>query len=204
MAPKKSASRPRQPMGRKLQRWQVLLAAVIASFGAVIAALIPTLASSSGSDHSGSEPAAGHSGSLPTPDLTPSDALQVAITAWSEVPFSPAPGETFSFQGIVTGWSGNDDLQIFVIARETGIDAWEVSPPAEVLGSQKWSVTWKIPKPPIKARWSAVIMTPPLGAPAGSTSAPSPPSSAQYRSQLNAEGLDALDIGANSTPVQVP
>jgi hypothetical protein len=202
--PKKSGLRPRKRVLPTLRRWQVLLAAVVAFFGAVLAALIPILASSPGTDCSGSGslPGGGHCGSLAAPALTPFDG-QVAITSWSEVPFSPAPGETFSFQGIVNGWSYDNDQQVFVIAKQTN-GVWEVSPPAVVVDSQNWTVTWKIAKPPIRADWSAVIVLPPETAPVGVTSEPSLPSVAQYRADLVAAGLDSSDVEVNSTPVQVP
>jgi hypothetical protein len=204
MTPKKSGLRPRQSTWRKFQRWQVVLASVIAFFGTIIAALIPVWAPSSAPPSL----AVGHSGSFPTPSLTPG-IVTVAITSYSEVPSSPSPGETFSFYGIITGgWSLSDrGPQIFVIARQTGVTIspvstrpWEVSPPAKALGGQKWSVTWKIAKPPINAHWYAIIASLPPEEAAAAAS----PSVAQYRADLTNNGIDSRYAAASSTAVHIP
>jgi hypothetical protein len=56
--------------------------------------------------------------SSPAESLVAPDTLGVAITSFSENPFHPPPGETFSFHGTVSGWSQSEGLAIFVIARQ--------------------------------------------------------------------------------------
>jgi hypothetical protein len=181
-------ARSKTGRSRRLERWQVLLAAVVAAVGTIVAALLAS--SSSGG------PAGSSSGGQ----------VNVAITGLSEQPYPPSPGRLYRWSGTVRNLE--PDASIFVIAKRPsaqaaspegqGSGAWLVSPPAVVLINGRWTVTWIIREPPPVAQWTAVVWIqlpqappPPTGEP---TESPLPPGF-----DLSSQGPHAPEVQAATT-----
>lgn len=124
-------TRPRSKQRRRLEQWQVLLAAAIGAVGVIAAALIPLLAGGSPSG------------------------LSIAITGLLEQPYPPPPGRLYLWNGTVTGQPPG--TSVYVIDK-VAPGKFMVSPAAVVSG-QNWTVTWTISKPPATARWIAVVFS---------------------------------------------
>jgi len=141
---------------RRLERWQVLLAAAVAAVASVVVALLghwdgggpsPTPSASSSESPSAS----------PSPSGSKSQTV-VAITSWSERPLPPPPGKRYVFAGIARNLPSGQSL-IFVIAAEPNMASgrWLVSPYTAPFKDGRWTVQWDLPNPPAQARWMAVV-----------------------------------------------
>lgn len=141
---------------RRIERWQVLLAAAVTAVGSIVVALLgfwqgggpspSTSASSSGS---------------PSPSPSASSAVSqtvIAITSWSERPLPPPPGRRYVFTGIARNLPSGQSL-IFVIAAENNKASgqWLVSPYTAPSNDGRWTVQWDLPNPPAQAQWMAVV-----------------------------------------------
>lgn len=93
------AARSRKRWGR-LERWQVLLAAVIAAVASIIVALVSLL------PHGGS---------------TGTSSVSLAITGLSEQSSPPPPGRLYMWSGTIRDLPS--DASIFVIAKSPGVQA---------------------------------------------------------------------------------
>ncbi|SEO36145.1 hypothetical protein SAMN05216267_102474 [Actinacidiphila rubida] len=136
----------------RLGTWQTVIAAVIGAAGAIAAAVVPLLASSTSGPSPGPLP--------PSPVISsPSDHPAVAISTVSQAPLANGAVE-YTF----TGTSAHTDpatMMIFVIARNPRPAAlggtWLVSPAATVEGDGDWSVSWKVASLPAQVKWIATI-----------------------------------------------
>jgi hypothetical protein len=158
-------TRPKSKRWRRLERWQVLLAAVVAAVASIIVALVNLPSGqSAGSPH-------------PTPSLMESSSSSgnlpvIAITGLSEQPSSPPPSRRYTWDG--TERNLPSDAAVFVIGKlsttaaaapqaSTGSQPWLVSPQALISKNGTWTVTWIIPNPPSAVTWSAVAQIPSEG-----------------------------------------
>jgi hypothetical protein len=148
------AARKRRPRKGKLQRWQVVLAAIIAAVASIVVALISSIGSSSNANTSGLAPENAGISML---------GVSAAITSFSSMP-APHTTEIYSFFGTVQGWSfvKQDNAEIFVVSRPANAavsspQQWLVSPPAQVFDGRKWVLHWRVSDPPPDSRWFAII-----------------------------------------------
>lgn len=156
-------ARSRSRGWRRLERWQVLLAAAIAAVASIIVALI-------GVPHGGSTgvsttpPSVSPGVSAATPSGSGSlPKISVVITSLSEQSVPPPPGRLYVWSGTVLNQPTGSS--IYIIAKRPGAPqtpsqsspAWLVSPPASVLKNGTWTLMWVIPKPPSAVQWIAVI-----------------------------------------------
>lgn len=139
-------TRPRKKRTRRLERWQVLLAAVVAAIASIVVALINLIpGGSTGGGGTGVTQASSSSASTPQ--------VAIAITGLLEQPHPPPPGRQYVWTGTVHGQSLGSS--VFVIDKRSG--EWLVSPAAVIAASGAWTITWVIPTPPTSARWIAVV-----------------------------------------------
>ena len=189
------AARTRKRRWRRLERWQVLLAAVVAAVASIIVALV-------------SLP---HSGSTGTSSISSgTTSVSLAITGLSEQSSPPPPGRLYMWSGTIRDLP--PDALIFVIAKSPGFhpqslvpgespvpvptgessQPWLVSPQATILNNGTWTVTWFIAEPPSTVRWIAVVWIP-----------PSPPSCSASGCQAGTTPHSLSDQGPSTPGVQV-
>jgi hypothetical protein len=145
------ARRPTRRRSRRLERWQVLLAAVVAAVASIIVALI--------SLHSGGTTSVSVTTTQsPSVTTTQSASVSVAITSELERLHPPPPGRLYMWGGTVRNLPA--DASIFVIGTGENSGSWLVSPKASMSRNGIWAVTWVIPKPPTSVQWTAVVQIP--------------------------------------------
>jgi hypothetical protein len=174
--------------GPRLERWQTLLAAVVAGAATIVVAVI-SLMGGNGSD--------GGSPSSPSQSQTSqSQPLSLSFTSWTEKPATPLPGKQYIFLGRVFGLPSGWAVFVVVAAPGPQPDAsgtlgpaeWLVSPPATVADDGHWSVHWLIKEPPTQAQWIAVVHE---SCPPDSVCAPQGAQSELQLSGPNASGVRA-------------
>lgn len=148
---------------RRLERWQVLLAAIVAGLATLVTALVSLLGGGPRGVTAQPPLAAASSPSAGTE----APRVSVAITGLHEQPFPPPPGRSYTWSGTVRNEPRNSS--ILVIAKRLGVQAtgpagkgsqsWLVSPGATISKAGSWTVTWVIPKPPSAVQWIAVVWT---------------------------------------------
>ena len=121
-------TRPRKKQQHRLERWQVLAAAVVAAVASIAVALINLIPS----------------GSPPAPS--------VDITDLAQQPYPPPPGQLYLWTGTVHDQPAS--AEVFVIDKRPG--EWLVSPAAIVSGDSL-TINWVISAPPASAQWTAVV-----------------------------------------------
>jgi hypothetical protein len=133
---------------RRLERWQVLLAAAVTAVASVVVALLGLW---------------GGGGPSPSPSASSSASSSVsqtviAITSLSEQPLPPPPGKRYVFAGIARNLPSGQSL-IFVIGAENNKASgpWLVSPYTAPSKDGRWTVHWDLPNPPAQVRWMAVV-----------------------------------------------
>ena len=191
--------RPGSKRWRRLERWQVLLAAAVAAVASIIVALV----SSSNGQSSGPP-----SLTLRSSESSPSLPI-VAITGLSEQPSSPPPSRQYTWNGIERNLPS--DASVFVVGTRSGTTAavpqasatgqsYLVSPQALISKNGTWTITWIIPNPPSAVMWSAVAQIPSESAvpctgpaPCAGQSLSEPP----Y--QLSSQGPNAPGVVATAT-----
>lgn len=170
---KEPASGP--PRIGPFDRWQTLLAAVVAALASIVVAVITTWDGGNGGPRLARQ-------TPETPIFT--------ISTLSEQPEPPPPtARRYVFIGTAHLRSGES---IFVLARAATPPAaarkvseeppWLVSPPAKVTSEGIWTVSWLLATPPIAASWTAVIIYGPALYPpvTGDPSSPPPPGPGAY------------------------
>lgn len=112
-------------------------------------------------------------GYLASPETASATLGGVSITSVSWVSVPPPPRERFVFYGTGSNLdaSGVRDGEttydsIFVIARPAGASIssaqeWMVSPPARLIGNNKWVIYWTMDRPPANVAWTAVSVSSP-------------------------------------------
>jgi hypothetical protein len=139
-------TRPRKKPTRRFERWQVLLAAVVAAIASIAVALINLIpGGSTGGGGTGVTSASTSSASTPQ--------VVIAITGLLEEAHPPPPGRQYVWTGTVRGEPSGSS--VFVIDKRTG--EWLVSPAAVITPGGAWTIKWVISKPPPSARWTAVV-----------------------------------------------
>ena len=154
---------------RRLERWQVLLAAVATALGAIVVAVINL---SSGQPQDPPSPTVSTSGS-PSPKAAANGSLLnspvVLITGLSEQPSSPPPGRLYVWNGVERNLPSYASVLVIgelsgaraaVSRASTGGQPWLVSPRAIISKNGEWTVAWLIRKPPSAVVWSAVVQIP--------------------------------------------
>jgi hypothetical protein len=139
-------TRSRNKRWRRFERWQVLLASVVAALATVVVALISLVPRGSPAGIDATVPQV----SIPSASASP---VSIAITGLLEQPHPPPPGRLYVWTGTVRGLP--DYASVFVIDKRPG--GWLVSPAAVISGNGRWTVTWAISTPPASARWIAVV-----------------------------------------------
>ncbi len=177
-------TRSRNRRWRRLERWQVLLAAVVAAVASIVVVLIGPL-------NGGSTPINPPTSPPPISATTSPAPLSIAITSEFEEPHSPPPGRLYMWSGTVRNLPTN--ASIFVIDKLT--PTWLVSPAASISRNGIWAVSWVIPKPPATVRWIAVVQVPTWGA----CPAPGCPSPFQPPFDLASQGSNAPGVVATAT-----
>ena len=181
---------------RRLERWQVLLAAVVAAVASVIVALINIVPN----DHGGSGP--------PPPP-------QLAITGLSVQPASPPPAARYTWSGTESNLESilGRTASIFVVGKPSSNNAaavqqatsgasWLVSPQAKISANGSWTVTWIILQPPSAVTWTAVeaIQGEQAGACPGPSGVPVPcPSQSDDPFGLRSQGPNSSSVVAKAT-----
>jgi hypothetical protein len=151
------APRSRSRRWRRLERWQVLLAAVVAAVASIVVALISL--------------SPGGPAQVSVTTTSPASP-SLAITSELEQSHPPPPGRLYMWSGTVRNIP--TAASIFVIDKLAGAHAtvtegkdappWLVSPQASIAKNGTWTVTWVIAKPPATVRWIAVLQIPSFGA----------------------------------------
>jgi hypothetical protein len=196
-------TRPRGKRWRRLERWQVLLAAVVAA----VASIIVTLVSLPNGQPNVPPPPT----PSPSESSSSSNPLVVAITGLSEQPSAPPPSRRYRWNDIERNLPG--DALVFVIGKlssataavsqaSTGSQPWLVSPQALISKNGTWTVTWIIPNPPSVVTWSAVAQIPsesasPCPAPGGGSCGNVQLNKPPY--QLSSQGPSAPGVVATAT-----
>jgi hypothetical protein len=181
------ASRP--PRLGPFDRWQTLLAAVVAALASIVVAVITTRDGGDG-------------GSLLAPRTPETPETPVlTISAVSEQPEPPPPtARRYVFMGTAHLDSGERVVVLVraatpsaaatppAVAAEASGEPWLVSPPAKVTSEGIWTVSWVLATPPPAASWTAVIVYLPLSEPSTGThgvepTEGSPPPSSQTTTQ---------------------
>ena len=141
---------------KRLDRWQVLLAAAVTAVASVVVALLGLWDGTGPSPR----PSASSSGSpSPSPSVSSSGPQTVvAIISWSERPLPPPPGKRYEFTGIARNLPSGQSF-IYVIAAESNKASgqWLASPPFVPTEDGRWTIQWDLPNPPAQARWMAVV-----------------------------------------------
>jgi hypothetical protein len=163
----------------KLERWQAVLAAVIAAVASVGVAVITTFGTSSTPVTATSPPTESDSPALASSSPASGDFSQrkssqvsAVITLFSMNPYSPPPGESYAFYGTVTNLPSGKNLldlsgsvSVYVLECEppgkdpdtNGSDCL-TSPPANLSENDMWNIDgWRIKDPFKDARWSVMV-----------------------------------------------
>jgi hypothetical protein len=148
-------TRPRrkQKQRRRLERWQVLLAAIIAAVASIAVALISVLLGGSPGTTRGVQSAGSSQTSI--------SLVRLSITGLSEQTHPPPPGRMYVWTGTVSGQSPSSSVNVI---DKVANGEWLVSPDAVIAG-RDWTVSWILLKPPASARWTAVVSENAEGAP---------------------------------------
>jgi hypothetical protein len=193
--------RSRSKRWRRLERWQVLLAAIIAAIASIVVAFVSLLPGGGPAPGDGSAP-------VSSTAITPAP-VSLAITSEFEQSHPPPPGRLYMWSGTVRHLPA--DASIFVIARlpggqvavaeGNGSQPWLVSPQATISENGTWTVTWVIPKPPSTVQWIAVVQVPSVAACGSSSSTPIPPCSGLVKPPdgLSSDGSSAPGVLATAT-----
>jgi hypothetical protein len=192
---KKQRKTELQSEPRGLERWQVLLAAVITAVGGIAVALLaflpggssghtdetsgpgPSQVTASPSQVTASRSQVATQPNYPAANFLPTiPNISIAISGEVEQPYPPPPGRKYIWNGTVHGEPMYS--QVYMIDIRTG--AWLVSPLAKISPNGAWTVTWVISNPPVSADWLAVVVNPveAQGAVSGVCTAPCPSASA--------------------------
>jgi hypothetical protein len=166
-------TRPKSKRWRRLERSQVLLAAVVAAVASIIVALV----TQSGGQRGAPAPAPAPS---PNPVVTTATTV-IAIMGLSEQPSSAPPGLRCMWNGSAQNLPYAAEVLVIdkpsstVAATGQGAassQSWLVSPQALVSKNGTWTVIWIIANPqPSAVTWSAVVqITSDTGCPQPSTS----------------------------------
>jgi hypothetical protein len=151
--------------GWPLERWQTLLAALVAAVASIIVAFVSVQQNSSPSPDPTTLP-------VPISSILPSSTIPkklasgpiIGIRSWTERPTPPPPGKRYTFKGIVN--NKPDRAFIVVLAQQqpspsagaTHSPRWLISPLATVADDGTWTVVWHLPRPPADVRWTAVVL----------------------------------------------
>lgn len=191
-------ARSKTGRNRRLERWQVLLAALVAGVATIVVAFIARPPSGA--------PVTPSSGGSATPSS--GGPVRVAITGLSERSYPPPPGRLYEWKGTVQPLVPY--ASVFVIAKRPvaqaaategqGSQPWLVSPKAVILSNGTWTITWVIRKPPSAVQWTAVvwIQYPQAESPCANCTPPPP------GSDLSSQGPHAPEVIAATTYRRAP